>query len=58
LQFESLGPLPAGFEAVVRPDWYPTPPLRLGLLPALGLTAMTVFARSLEARRRERRLPR
>lgn len=56
LQVESSGPLPAGLEAVVRPDWYPTPPPLMDLLTARSLTALAVFAGSLEARRRERQL--
>src|SRR4029077_308797 len=57
LQLESSGPLPAGLEGVVLPDWYPNPPPLVDAATARSLTALAVFARSLEARRRERRHP-
>lgn len=57
LQLEWSGPLPAGLEAVVRPDWYPNPPPVVDVLTARGLTALAKFAGSLEARRRDRMVP-
>ena len=47
----------SGLDAVVRPDWYPNPPPVVEFPTARSLTALAVFAGSLEARRGERRLP-
>lgn len=55
LQLEAIGPLPAGLEAIVRPDWYPTPPPPADLLSAISLTALAAFANSLAARCDQRR---
>jgi len=55
--FEWTTPLPASLEAIVRPDWYPTPPPTLDYGDTAALAQLTVFVDTLGARRQQRALP-
>jgi hypothetical protein len=46
--------LPSALQAVLRPDWFPTPARRLAMSEAFGLTQLVVFLDRFKARQLQR----